>query len=95
MMDLHDVLIEPVLSEKATALRGQGKYVFKVRPDTNKIQIKKAVSELFNVKVINVTTLNVHGKIKKVRGKTGRISGWKKAIVSIAPGQAIKIFEGV
>ncbi len=95
MTALNDVLIEPVLSEKATALREQGKYVFKVQPDANKIQIKEAVSKLFNVTVVKITTVNVLGKAKRVRGKPGRTSNWKKAIVRLAPGETIKVFEGV
>jgi len=94
-IDLHDILIEPVLSEKATALREQGKYVFKVAPDASKIQIKDAVAKLFNVKVVNCTTINVRGKEKRVRGKPGRTASWKKAIVRLAPGETIKVFEGV
>ena len=66
-MMLNDVLIEPVQSEKASLLREQGKYVFKVQPDANKFQIKDAVEKLFNVKVVKITTLNVLGKTKRVR----------------------------
>ena len=95
MIDLHDILIEPVLSEKATALREQNKYVFKVAPDASKLQIKDAVAKLFNVKVVNCTTINVRGKEKRVRGKPGRTASWKKAIVRLAPGETIKVFEGV
>jgi len=95
MIDLHDILIEPVLSEKATALREQGKYVFRVAPDASKVQIKDAVAKLFNVKVVNCTTINVRGKEKRVRGKPGRTASWKKAIVRLAPGETIKVFEGV
>ena len=94
-MDMHDVLIEPVLSEKATALREQGKYVFKVAPAATKLQIKDAVAKLFNVNVVNCTTINVSGKEKRVRGKPGRTASWKKAIVRLEPGQTIKVFEGV
>lgn len=94
-MDLHDVIIAPVLSEKATALREEGKYVFKVHTDASKIQIKEAVAKLFNVKVLSCTTLNVLGKVKRVRGKLGKTSSWKKAIVRLAPGETIKVFEGV
>ena len=94
-IDMHDILIEPVLSEKATALREQGKYVFKVAPSATKIQIKEAVAKLFNVKVVNCTTINVSGKEKRVRGKPGRTASWKKAIVRLAPGETIKVFEGV
>jgi large subunit ribosomal protein L23 len=95
MIDLHDVIIAPVLSEKATALREQGKYVFKVAPTATKPQIKDAVAKLFNVKVVSCTTLNVLGKVKRVRGKPGRTAGWKKAVVRLAPGETIKVFEGV
>ena len=95
MIDLHDVLIEPVLSEKANTLREQNKYVFKVAPAATKIQIKEAVAKLFNVKVVNCTTINVGGKVKRVRGKPGRTASWRKAIVRLAPGETIKVFEGV
>jgi large subunit ribosomal protein L23 len=95
MIEMHDVLIEPVLSEKATALREQGKYVFKVAPSATKLQIKDAVAKLFNVKVVNCTTINVSGKEKRVRGKPGRTASWRKAIVRLAPGETIKVFEGV
>ncbi|MBR1403802.1 MAG: 50S ribosomal protein L23 [Treponema sp.] len=95
LLDIHDILIEPVLSEKATALREQNKYVFKVAPSATKLQIKDAVAKLFNVKVVNCTTINVGGKEKRVRGKLGRTASWKKAIVSLAPGETIKVFEGV
>ena len=95
MISLNDILIEPVLSEKATALREQGKYVFKVAPNATKLQVKEAVAKLFNVKVVNCTTINVSGKEKRVRGKPGRTASWKKAIVRLAPGETIKVFEGV
>ena len=95
LSNLNDVLIQPVLSEKATVLREQNKYVFKVAPDANKTQIKEAVSKLFNVTVVNCTTMNVFGKVKRLRGRSGRTSSWKKAIVRLAPGETIKGFEGV
>ncbi|MEE0878112.1 MAG: 50S ribosomal protein L23 [Treponemataceae bacterium] len=94
-MVLEDILIEPVLSEKATLLREEGKYVFKVHPDANKYEIKEAVRRLFNVKVIDCTVMNVGGKLKRVRTRPGRTSSWKKAIVRLAPGESIKVFEGV
>lgn len=94
-MTLEDVLIEPVLSEKATFLRDEGKYVFKVHPDANKCEIKDAVSKLFNVKVLDCTVMNVGGKVKRVRTRPGKTSSWKKAIVRLAPGETIKVFEGV
>ena len=94
-MVLEDILIEPVLSEKATLLREEGKYVFKVHPDANKYEIKEAVRRMFNVKVIDCTVMNVGGKLKRVRTRPGRTSSWKKAIVRLAPGESIKVFEGV
>ena len=94
-MILEDILIEPVLTEKATALREEGKYVFKVHPDANKLEIKDAVSKLFGVTVVKCTVMNVFGKMKRVRTRPGRTSSWKKAIVRLAPGEKIKVFEGV
>ena len=94
-MNYEDVLIEPVMTEKATLLREEGKYVFKVHPDASKIEIKEAVRKLFNVKVVDCTTMNVYGKMKRVRYRAGRTSSWKKAIVKLAPGESIKVFEGV
>ena len=94
-MCLEDILIEPVLSEKATLLREEGKYVFKVHPDANKYEIKDAVSKLFKVKVLDCTVMNVGGKVKRVRTRPGKTSSWKKAIVRLAPGETIKVFEGV
>lgn len=94
-MVLEDILIEPVSTEKATLLREQGKYVFRVHSDANKYQIKEAVRKLFNVKVLDCKTMNVYGKMKRVRYRAGRTSSWKKAIVKLAPGEVIKLFEGV
>jgi large subunit ribosomal protein L23 len=93
---LHeDVLIEPVLSEKATLLREEGKYVFNVRPDASKLEIKEAVRKLFDVKVESCRVINVYGKMKRVRSRAGRTSSWKKAIVKLAAGEKISMFEGV
>ena len=94
-MDYQDILIEPLLSEKATALREMGKYVFRVHPSATKLQIKEAVARLFGVKVENCTVMNMLGKNRRVRYKIGRTSSWKKAIVTVAKGEDIKIFEGV
>lgn len=91
----EDVLIEPVLSEKATILRDEGKYVFKVRSDANKFEIMEAVRKIFNVKVDKCTVSNVYGKMKRVRYRPGRTSSWKKAIVKLADGEKISMFEGV
>lgn len=93
-MNYEDILIEPVLTEKANKLREQNKYTFKVLPSADKIQIKEAVHRLFNVKVLSCNVMNVRGKEKRVRGKLGKTAAWKKAIVKLAPGETIKVFEG-
>ena len=94
-MNYSDILIEPVVSEKANELRSQNKYVFKVAPSATKTEIKEAVAKLFNVKVVDCTTINVMGKMKRLRGKPGRTSSFKKAIVRVAAGETIQAFEGV
>ena len=71
------------------------KYVFVVSPDATKTQIKEAVRKLFNVKVVSCTTMNVSGKEKRLRGRPGFTSSYKKAIVRLAKGETIKVFEGV
>ncbi len=93
-MEYTDILISPILTEKSTELREQGKYVFRVDPRAGKIQIKEAVRRLFNVKVIDCTVSNVRGKTKRLRYKEGKTSSWKKATVKLAKGEEIKIFEG-
>ena len=94
-MNYSDILIEPVVSEKANELRLQNKYVFKVAPSATKTEIKEAVAKLFNVKVVDCTTINVMGKVKRLRGRPGRTSSYKKAIVRVAAGETIAVFEGV
>ena len=94
-MDYSDILIQPVVTEKANALREQNKYVFVVHPSATKTEIKEAVAKLYNVKVVDCTTMNVMGKMKRLRGKPGRTSSYKKAIVRVAPGEVIQAFEGV
>lgn len=94
-IDKEDILIKPVISEKANMLREQNKYVFVVRKDASKIQIKEAVRKLFNVTVVGCTTMNVKGKPKRTRGIPGFTASYKKAIVRIAPGETIQAFEGV
>ncbi|MEE1212883.1 MAG: 50S ribosomal protein L23 [Treponema sp.] len=94
-MNYSDILIQPVVTEKANALREQNKYVFIVKPTATKTEIKEAVAKLFNVKVVDCTTINVMGKQKRLRGKPGRTSSFKKAIVRVAAGETIQAFEGV
>ena len=92
--DPRDILIAPVVSEKSYGLLDQNKYTFIVRPDANKTEIKIAVEKVFNVKVIDVNTLNRPGKRKRTRFGYGKRNDTKRAIVSVAPGQRIEIFGG-
>ena len=93
--DPRDVLLSPVISEKSYGLLDENKYTFIVRPDANKTQIKIAVEQIFNVKVLGVNTINRQGKRKRSRGtQMGRRKNTKRAIVSVAPGDRIEIFGG-
>jgi large subunit ribosomal protein L23 len=92
--DPRDVLLSPVISEKSYGLLDDNKYTFVVRPDANKTQIKIAVEQVFNVKVLDVNTLNRQGKRKRTRSGFGRRKDTKRAIVSLAPGDRIEIFGG-
>ena len=94
-MIYEQILIEPVLSEKANILREQGKYVFKVDPRANKIQIKEAVRRIYNVHPVSCTVMNVDGKPKRLRSRSGFTSSWKKAIVRLSKDEKISVFEGV
>ena len=91
----YDVILSPVITEKATLLSEQNKVVFRVAQDSTKDEIAAAVEELFKVKVTKVNTLNVKGKTKRFRGKVGRRSDVKKAIVTLAEGQSIDITSGI
>jgi len=91
----EQILIEPVLSEKANLLREEGKYVFRVDPRANKTQIKEAVSRLFNVHPVSCSVMRVGGKPKRQRNRPGYTSSWKKAIVRLAKDEKISVFEGV
>ncbi|HHW44558.1 MAG TPA: 50S ribosomal protein L23 [Desulfotomaculum sp.] len=95
MKDPRDILKRPVVSEKSMSLVGDNKYTFIVDPAANKIEIKKAVEELFNVKVEKVNTMRVKGKVRRVRNIVGRRPDVKKAIVTLKEGNKIELFEGV
>ena len=91
----YDVIVSPVITEKATALSEQNKVVFRVRPDATKPQIKEAVERLFDVKVTSVNTLVTKGKVKMFRGTRGQRSDVKKAVVTLAEGQSIDVTTGL
>ena len=92
-MDARDILIRPLITEKSTQLMEEGKYVFVVAKKANKIEIAKAVAEIFKVKVAKVNTLNVTGKVKRMGRFVGKRSDYKKAIVKLAPGEMIEFFQ--
>jgi large subunit ribosomal protein L23 len=90
----NEVLLAPVVSEKSYSLIGDNKYSFRIHPDAHKTQVRQAVEQLFEVKVQRVNIVKVQAKPKR-RGMTkGTRPGWKKAIVQLAEGESIEIFEG-
>ena len=90
----RQVIIEPVVSEKSYALMADGKYTFRVDARAHKTQVAHAVEEIFGVTVTEVRTLQVRSKPKRRGLHSGRTRGWKKAIVRLAPGDRIELFEG-
>jgi large subunit ribosomal protein L23 len=91
----YDVILAPVITEKATLLSEQNKVVFQVAKDATKDEISAAVEELFKVEVLKVNTLITKGKTKRFRGREGRRSDVKKAIVTLAEGQSIDVTTGL
>mgnify|MGYP004478088723 FL=1 len=92
-MEARDIIIRPLITEKSTTLMAEGKYVFEVAKAANKIEIAKAISEIFKVKVASVNTINVEGKVKRMGRSVGKRSDYKKAIVKLAAGETIEFFE--
>ncbi len=93
-MEARDILIRPIVTEKSTALMEQGKYTFRVPLAATKIQIRQAVEQIFKVKVQAVNTMRYEGKLKRMGRTQGHRSDWKKAVVTLKPGEAIELFEG-
>ena len=92
---LFDVILSPVITEKATAMSDQNKVVFKVAKTATKPQIKLAVEKLFDVKVVSVNTLVRKGKVKRFRGFVSQRGDVKKAVVTLAEGQSIDVATGL
>lgn len=105
MLDRYNIIQRPVITEKALAVNNQRRYVFLVHPEANKIQIKDAVQALFTtpegvpVVVTEVNTIRTKGKLKRFRAMkrvtVGKTATTKKAIITVAEGQSIQLFEGV
>ena len=94
-MHLYEVLRRPLITEKDTVLQAQGKYAFEVAGESNKHLIKQAVEKAFNVKVTTVNVMTVPGKERRVGRRMILTPSWKKAIVTLQPGDKIEFFENV
>lgn len=94
--DIHSVLRRPIVTEKTTVQKeDDNQVVFRVRTDANKVQIREAVERLLGVKVLSVNTALVRGKVKRMGRRNGQRANWKKAIVSLAPGEEVEFFEAL
>lgn len=92
MKDVRQVILRPIISEKSYDLINENRYTFEVAKQANKIEIGQAVEEIFGVTVLNVNTMNVSGKPKRVRFAKGTTRSWKKAIVTLREGETIEAF---
>jgi large subunit ribosomal protein L23 len=93
-MDARQVVIRPIVSEKSYALIAQNKYTFRVHPEAHKTAIRQAVEEIFDVTVTDVRTMKLRPKPKRRGWTVGKTREWKKAVVELAPGDRIELFEG-
>jgi len=94
-MHLYEVLRRPLITEKATSLQQENKYAFEVAGEATKPQVKEAVEKAFKVKVLKVNVMTVPGKTKRMGRREVKSSSWKKALVTLKPGNKIAFFEGV
>ena len=91
-MDAHDIIVRPIVTEHSYDMMEKNTYTFEVAKKANKIEIAKAVEQLFDVTVVKVNTLNVKPKKKRVRLQQGYTRSWKKAMVTLKEGDSIEIF---
>jgi large subunit ribosomal protein L23 len=95
-MNARDIIIAPVITEKAVAALPEKKYTFRVDKNANKIEIAKAVEEIFDVRVAKVNTINMKGHLRRMGRNEGYTSDWKKAIVTLKPdSKTIEFFDGM
>lgn len=95
MPTLHEMIVRPLITEKSSAAyQDRGEYTFEVHPQASKPQIRGAIEQLFGVRVVGVWTSNHRGKVKRLGKTAGRRPNWKKAVVKLAQGDSIPIFEG-
>ncbi|MGI6643049.1 MAG: 50S ribosomal protein L23 [Bacillota bacterium] len=90
----RDIIILPLITEKTNAAMERGTYSFRVHPKATKADVHNAIEEIFKVRVVKVNTMNIKGKPRRLGMRRGRTRNWKKAIVTLAPGQKIPFFEG-
>ncbi len=96
MKTAYDIVIKPIITEQSMEATEEKKYVFQVANDANKVEIKKAVEEIFGVKVEKVNTIRMDGKMKRMGATSGRRASWKKAMVKLtADSKTIEFFEGM
>ncbi|KJS85053.1 MAG: 50S ribosomal protein L23 [Peptococcaceae bacterium BICA1-8] len=95
MKNARDIVIKPIVSERSVACMEQNKYTFRVALKANKIDIKSAIEEIFKVKVLDVRTMVVKGKVKRMGRHEGKRPNWKKAIVTLKEGDKIEVIEGL
>jgi large subunit ribosomal protein L23 len=95
-MNQYDVVLRPIVTEKSSLLKeGSNQHVFEVATTANKIEIAKAVEQLFKVKVLSVRVMNMEGKERRLGKHTGKRPDWRKAVVKLSPKDKISFFEGV
>lgn len=94
VVNMRDILIKPMVTEKTNELLAENKYVFKVPLSATKVEVRQAVEQIFKVKVLVVNTVRVLGKVKRMGKHQGKRPDYKKAIVKLAPGHQLPIFEG-
>ena len=92
MKDAHHVVLRPIISERSYDLINDNRYTFEVAKQASKIEIRQAIEEIFGVHVLNVNTMRIKGKPKRVRYAKGMTRSWKKAIVTLAEGETIEAF---
>ena len=95
-MTLHEILKRPLITEKSTIQKEtKNQLTFEVNRKANKVEIRRAVEKVFNVKVVDVRTIQMKGKAKRYGRVLGKRQDWKKAVVTLAPGEHVEFFEGV
>ena len=94
-MNYYDIIKKPILTEKSNAIENLGKYVFIVDSESNKLQIRKAIEKIFGIEVVKVNIINMDGKVKIFKGRKGKRSSYKKAIITTKDKKKIEFSKGV